>query len=932
MANNNNGWKRKVSRQNWRPSRPIVILRGLWTAAYSVLKIALGALVTVLLIAGVCMVVFVSTLGDYLQNDILPNADADLDAIVLDQTSYAYYLDSDGNIQTLQQIYADVKQEWVDYEDIPKHLIHAAVAIEDHRFFEHQGVDWFTTVKACVNMFVGARDQFGGSSITQQLIKNYFKADDVTVQRKVLEIFRATELEKRYDKNIIMEYYLNIIFLGERCNGVKAAAATYFGKELEHLTAAECAGLISITNNPSLYNPYRTTLDKEGKTGMEQNDERRINTLWRMHNLGYLTDEEYAVALEEKLVLKRGIDDEDRVADCENENCLYHGKVGTFEKKDDGKYYCPKCGEVTTIGENASQTVYSYFMDTVLEDVAMALAEKNGVEWNKDTKKAYMQLIGRSGYHIYTTLDMDVQNEIDRIYTDLNQIPADRSLMQLQSGIVVIDNVTGDIVGMAGGVGEKTTHDGFNRATDAKLQPGSSFKPLTVYAPGFELGLITPASVAKDLPLYYNEERPYPYNDGRDYSYSRTILDSVRASVNAVAVNTLDSLGLGYSYNFATQKFGISTLVKEYINSNNVTFSDESYSPLALGAPTFGVTLRDMSNAYATFANNGVFREARTFTKVYNSKGELVLDNTQDTRQILSEKTVNYMNYCLSTAVKSGTGTEAQLNEIGMPSAGKTGSTASYKDRWFCGFTPHYTAAVWSGYDTPEVINMVYGGNPSSQLWKKVMVSINKGLESKPLYDDEDMIDVTVCLDCGKLATDACTMEARTHNTGYSRVATAKVFEEDAPLDECDCHVVVDFCESCNAVANEYCKKLAAVGRATITKRSLVKLTKNEVSNIAEAAKNGLWAGHIADNYIYLVDSNENPINDFKGLNGDKNEGVKAPYLVCDQHTKADWQEFLSGNPGYEEEKSEDKDKDKDKNQETTKPTTSNNDKKDEGK
>ena len=924
MANENNSRKVKVSRQSWKPGRALTTLRSLWTVAYSVLKIAFGALATVLIIAGVCLLVFVGILGDYLENDILPNADADLDTIVLDQTSYAYYLDSSGNIQTLQKLYADIKQEWVEYEDIPKDLIHAAVAIEDKRFFEHQGVDWFTTAKACVNMFVGARGQFGGSSITQQLIKNYFKADDVTVQRKVLEIFRAVELEKRYDKTVIMEYYLNIIYLGERCNGVKAAAATYFGKELEHLTPAECAALISITNNPSLYNPYRTTLDKSGKTGMEQNNERRTNTLWMMRNEGYLTEEQYQEALAQELVLKRGIDANDKVADCLNESCGYHGKVGTFEKRGDGKYYCPQCGAVTAIGENASQEVYSYFMDTVIEDVAKALAEKNGVEWNADTKKAYTELIGRSGYHIYTTLDMEVQNAVDNIYEDLNQIPADRSLQQLQSGIVIIDNMTGDIVAMSGGVGEKTVHDGLNRATDSRLQPGSSFKPLTVYAPGFELGVITPVSVVKDMPLYYTDGRPYPYNDGRDYSYSRSIKDAVKHSVNAVAVNTLDTLGLGYSYNFATEKFGISTLVKEFVNSNGTSFSDEAYSPLALGAPTFGVTIRDMTNAYSTFANKGTFREARTFTKVYNSKGEVVLDNTQDTQQILSEKAVNYMNYCLDEAVAGGTGTGADLWEIGMNVAGKTGSTSSYKDRWFCGFTPYYTAAVWCGYDTPEVISLVYPANPAAQLWKKVMLPINTGKEVVPLYDATEFVDVNVCLDCGKLATDACAIEVRYFNSGAYRVTNAKVYAEDAPLEECDCHVVFDFCDSCNAVANEYCKKLAAVGRASLSKRSLVKMTQTDVNNVAAAWDNGLWGQHKADNYVYLVDRDGNPVNNYKGIRGDQNAGVRAPYLICTVHTKADWDAFLAQNPGY-------KDTDEDQRTETTtNPTKNNKDTEDE--
>ncbi len=898
--NNNNKRKIRVHRQSWKPGAWLSALKGLWTTAYSVIKIALGAAVTVVLIAGVCLLVFAGILGDYLENDILPNADARLDDLLLDKTSYAYYIDSSGNIQTLQKLHADVKQEWVKYEDIPKDLINAAVAIEDKRFFEHQGVDWFTTMKACVNMFIGAKDEFGGSSITQQLIKNYFKADDVTVQRKVLEIFRATELEKRYDKTVIMEYYLNIIYLGQRCNGVKSAAAVYFGKELEHLTTAECAALISITNNPSLFNPYRETLDKEGLTGMEQNKVRRTNTLWVMRNQGYITEEVYQQALEEELVLKRGIDPEDKVGDCPNPDCAYHGKVGTFEKREDGKYYCPVCGTVTAIGDNASQEVYSYFMDTVLEDVAQALAEKDGVEWNSETKEAYLKRIGKAGYHIYTTLDMKVQKQVDKIYQNLNEIPADRSLQQLQSAMVVIDNRTGNIIAMAGGVGEKDVHDGLNRATDSKRQPGSSIKPLAVYAPAFELGIMNPATVIKDMPLYFTgeegKERPYPYNDNRVYSYRQTILTGIRSSINAVSANTLDTIGTGYSFDFAKNKFGLSTLVEEYVNSQGKHFTDIDIGPLALGAPTFGVTVRDMAEAYGTFANNGVRRSGRTFTKVYDSDGNLVLDNSQTSTELLGAETVNYINYCLSQAVAGGTGYEAKLN--GMSVAGKTGTTASVNDRWFCGYTPYYTAAVWCGYDTPEVVSMVNGGNPATQLWKKVMEPLHRGKTSFPLYNTDDMVQVQVCLDCGKLATDACTMDVRT----VSRVSDPIwVYEEDAPLDECECHVVVDFCESCGLVANEYCKNLADVGLATLTKRSLVQMTESEVKDIAEATGKGLASAYTVDNCVYLVDKDGNPVAAYKGFDGDLNVGVDAPYLECTEHTQADWDAYVKDHPAEEE-------------------------------
>lgn len=907
---NENNERRKVFRQSWKPNRLLKFWSLLWTGIYSCIKIALGAFATVAIIAGVCILIFVGTLGDYLEDEILPNSEVTLEGLDLSQNSNTYYLDENGELQVLQKLHATTVSNRATYDEIPKHMINAAIAIEDKRFYEHQGVDWFTTIKACANMFIGSGDQFGGSSLTQQLIKNVFHADDVTVQRKVQEIFRATALEKRYDKKLIITWYLNEIYLGNRIKGVKAAAEHYFGKELELLTAAECATLISITNNPSIFDPTRNEIvkyDGVEKTCFEHNQTRKENTLWVMRNEGYLTEEEYQEALEQEIVLKRGIDPDDKLSTCLNEECAYRGTVATYELREDGFYYCPKCGEVTTIGVDASQEVYSWFVDTVLEDIAKVFAERDHYEWDeldRDQKIFYKELVCGGGYHIYTTLDMTVQNAVDVIYKDLNEIPTTSSIQQLQSGIVVIDNRTGDIVAMSGGVGDTKGHDDFNRATDAKLQPGSSMKPISVYGPAFELGIITPASVIKDMPYEIRDDgRPYPYNDDHRYSYSSTVLGGVVSSVNCISVNTLDSMGVTYSYNFAKNLFGLSTLTNHFVNDAGTVFSDEGLAPLGMGAPTFGVTIRDMSAAYATYANYGVYREARTYTKVYNSKGELVLDNTQDSREILSKKTVDYMNYCLDNAVDHGTGTAADLKYVGANGShidvcGKTGTTASMKDRWFCGFTNYYTAAVWCGYDQPEVISLTNNNaNPAARLWKKVMQPLHTGKTSKPLYDDTEFVPVSVCLDCGKIATESCNLDPRVYDTTKSRVAwNVNVYMEDIPLEKCDCHVEVDWCDECNAVANEYCKKLAEVGETTLSKRALTKLTQSEVDKIAEITDKGLYYEHTVDNYIYLVDKNGNPVA-FKGIHGDTNKGSNSPYIVCTEHTRKDWQDYLDAHP-----------------------------------
>lgn len=259
------------------------ILGGVWSVVWTAVKVALGAGLVALAVVCITGGIFACLMGNYLQEDVIPNAGFNVEDFALDRSSFIYFVDAQNNIQKMQQIYADIDRVWVSYEDIPKDLIHAAVAIEDKRFFQHQGVDWFTTTKACVNMFLGGGSTFGGSTITQQLIKNLTTEDDVTVRRKVLEIFRALQFEDRYTKEEVLEWYLNTIYLGEGCAGVQSAARTYFGKDVSKLTTAECASLISITNNPSLYDPY---------ISMERNRKRQLIVLSEMHKQGYLTEEE----------------------------------------------------------------------------------------------------------------------------------------------------------------------------------------------------------------------------------------------------------------------------------------------------------------------------------------------------------------------------------------------------------------------------------------------------------------------------------------------------------------------------------------------------------------------------------------------------------------------------------------------------------------
>ena len=874
----------KKPRQDWNPHWSIKLLYTLGSVALSAAKIALGAAATVLMILLVCGVVFAGILGDYLQQDILTEASNwSIDDYGMDETSFMYYVDSAGNIQQLQQIYTTTDRQVATLSEIPQALIDATVAIEDKRFYEHQGVDWITTVKACLNMFFGGDSQFGGSTITQQLIKNVSDQKSVTVQRKVMEIFRAQVFEREYDKDKIMEEYLNRIYLGRGCYGVKSAAAEYFGKELQSLTVAECASLISITNNPSLFNPYSQSVymyKGEERDGAQRNRYRQLNVLSEMLNQGYLSQEEYDEAVAQEMVFKSGIAPEDKWAVCENDRCGYQGTVGTFTVQD-GVYYCPECGTLTSVKTDASRHVYSWYVDAVLVDVASALAEKDGYQWDSldDIRRdIYLERIQKGGYHIYTPLDMRVQQAVDAVYTDLSQIPDTRSQQQLQSAIVVIDNRTGDVVALSGGVGEKDTFYAYNKATQAKLQTGSSQKPVSVYAPAFELGGVSPATVLKDLPVIYQDGTAWPKNDNRKYQGGRTVFNGIVYSVNTMSVRTLDLIGHEYAFSFAKYNLGQSHLTESYELDNGQSLSDIDRSPLALGALTVGSTVQEMSAAYATFANNGVYREPRLYTKVYNSAGELVLDNVQESRKVLSDKTVNYINYCLYNAANNGTGGAAIFN--GQVIAGKTGTTSSNRDRWFCGYTSHYTAAVWCGYNLPEEIHLTNTtANPAATLWRKVMQPIHQGLPSQGLYNANAMRSVDICLDSGLLATEACYADARQMN----RVNTVLCYPEDAPTQYCDKHVLVSYCQEGGGVAGEYCSIAPESG---VEYYSLVKMTSEEVEELKRASQFGLLDVFTDDGYVYLVDENGEDAGwtgFYGGLSGN------LPYKTCTIHNEYTW-------------------------------------------
>lgn len=707
---------------------------------------------TILLIIMISLVIFACIFTAYMRNYLMPQVSFSLDSFRLNQTSVIYYEDDNGNYQTLQNLYGEENRIWASYDEIPTELIYATVAIEDKRFFEHSGVDWIRSARASLNLFMGEDATYGASTLTQQLVKNLTNDNEVTVRRKMVEIFRALEMEEQYTKEEIMEWYLNTIYLGEQAYGVRTAAYTYFGKDVSQLDLAECASLIAITNNPSIYDPYIS------ETSLAKNRERQQIILYEMLDQGYITQNQYETARKKELVFT-------------------YAESGTENSADDSNYY-------------------SYFVDQVIRDVVNDLAEATGY----DTEVINRMILG-GGYQIYSTIDLDAQNAAEEIYENLENIPeTESSYQQLQSGIVIIDNETGDIAAIVGGVGEKEGSLNWSRATQSLLSAGSVIKPLAVYGPALNLGLITPATVYDDTPYSFGSSA-WPKNEDEVYHGLINVLTAMKRSTNTVAVKTLDDLTVDYSYSYAVNEMGLDTLVDSY-ELGGVQYTDKSLWSLALGGMVKGVTIRDLTAAYAAVENGGEYREARTYTKVLDSEGNLVLDNTQGTREALSEKAAYYLTYMMEETVKDGTGVEAQLENMAV--AGKTGTTSDDKDRWFAGYTPYYTAVVWCGYDQPQEIILADESvdNPACVLWNQVMTELHSGKPYATFERPSEFVEAVVCADSGLLCTEWCRNEIR-----GDRSTTVVLAQDDVPTTYCTVHVEESICVSDGGahVASEKC-------------------------------------------------------------------------------------------------------------------------------
>ena len=622
--------------------------------------------VTVLLVILTTTLLLACVFAFYVKTCLTEDIDVSLSDYQLSESSIIYCETSAGEYKELATLHGSENRIWVDLEDIPDYLVKALVAIEDHRFYKHKGVDWYRTVGAMFTLLTGGDDSFGGSTITQQLIKNLTGNKEVTVQRKLIEIFQALEFEKKYDKDEIIEWYLNAVYFGEGCDGIYTAAQKYFGKEPSQLTLAESASIVGIVNLPTYYSPFYSE---------ENNKERQETVLRRMYELGYISYDEYEQAKNEQLV---------------------------FTRSDN---------------EVADQEIYSYYVEAVIKDVTEDLMEQKGI--SQDTAR---QLLYNGGYRVYSCLDPYIQECVDNVYLDVENFPKPYRAndQQLQSAMVIMDPYTGEVVAMSGGVGEKTGNLVLNRATDALRAPGSSFKPLAVYAPAIELGLITPSTLVNDAPreeVEMSQNQWYPNNSDFKYRGIIDIATGVRLSLNTVAAQVLDKLGLDASTNFLKNKLGITSLVPD----------DYNYASLALGELTNGISVLEMAQAYCTFDNSGIFTEARTYSRVTDAAGNIVLDNQPKTHVAMKSSTATNITSLLFSAANYGTGSESIFS--GQAIAGKTGTSSYNWNRWFAGYTPYYVGVVWTGFDQPE--QMYVYGNPAAQVWRRVMQQVHAGLEYK---------------------------------------------------------------------------------------------------------------------------------------------------------------------------------------------------------
>ena len=750
-------------------------------------KRARVSFIRLLFVSLIALCIGVTCLGIGSFKGVIDNA-PDVNDIDIMPLGYATFLYDDQGNQIRKLAAPNANRLPVTLEQIPVELQHAVVAIEDERFYEHNGIDVRGILRAGVKALTSGDFSEGASTITQQLLKNNvftnWTSESTQLERftrKFQEQYLAIQVEKKTDKDTILENYLNTINLGAGAYGVQAAARQYFDKDVWDLNLSECATLAGITQNPTKFNPILNP---------DSNKKRRKEVLQHMLDQNYITEEQYKEALEDD---------------------VYSRIQAAQEKHSDN-----------------SNTIYTYFEDELTDQIINDLMNIKGY-----TKTQATNLLYSGGLKVYTTQDSAIQNILDEEYTDPsnfpdqtqyeldfaltvtdpkgNQVNYSKEMLQLyfqnedpnfdllfdspeegqtyvdrykeniladgskivaervnfapqpQSSMSVIDQHTGYVKALIGGRGEKTASLTLNRATDTTRQPGSTFKIVSTYAPALNEKGMTLATTFEDEPYTYPDGSPVN-NSTRSYEGTTTIRTAIQNSVNVVAVKCLEEvtpdLGLKYLDNFGFTTLAHGTEADKDANGN--IWSDANLAT-ALGGITKGVTNVELCAAYASIANSGNYIKPIYYTKILDHNGNVLIENTSVERSVIKESTAYLLTSAMEDVVKYGTGTACQLDNMAV--AGKTGTTEAYNDVWFVGYTPYYTCAIWSGYDNNEKLPD-YARKYHRNLWKKVMTRIHEGLPQKDFEKPASVEKLSICAISGLLPRAGCPVTTEYFDVG----------------------------------------------------------------------------------------------------------------------------------------------------------------------
>lgn len=613
----------------------------------------------------------------------------------LNMTSIVYAQNESGDWVEYQRLHGEENRIWVDIDHIPQKLIDAFIAIEDQRFYEHDGVDWKRTGSAFLNYlpFVNIYDSNqGGSTITQQLVKNITDDRDKDAARKLREIARAIVVEKKLSKKEILEAYLNTISLGNGICGVQVAANYYFNKDVSQLSYAECASIASITKNPSKYNP---------DTNPESNRARRKYVLDKMLEFGTIKQKDYEEAVKSEVVIN------------------------------------------DTQQKNFEIPINNYFIDALISEVSADLAAAKGISVESASRLLY-----NGGYRIYATVDSGIQAKMEDVFKQADKYFPLKSRANretaMQAAMTIVD-YAGNIKGVVGGAGEKKENRGLNRAMESPRQPGSTMKPLGVYALAIDRGIVAYSGVVKDEPVpnYYGGGRAGPREWYGDYEGRITLRRAISHSANTIPVQLISKIGLEESYAF----------LKNDLNLSYLTEVDINPASLAIGGCQYGITTTQSAAAYAIFGNHGVYYAPKTYVKVLDADDNVVLSR-ESGKQVLKPESADIMNKLLQGVIYDPGGTGYMLSRYAnMRAYAKTGTSSEANDSWVVGGTPYYVGSVWCGFDHPE--NM-WNTSYSSVVWKAVMSSVHEGLEVKEFEMTENIPMARFCRFSGLRAGSSC--------------------------------------------------------------------------------------------------------------------------------------------------------------------------------